>query len=300
MDIPSEITSYAQMNNLHRRFEQLINPDYLKRDKKQSFDFKKIGESPWFGCELEITFDTYTDKFKCFNELYLNKNHFHITSDLSIKNGFEIVTDVMGIREMCLFFKSLLATLKKYNAKCDSSCGLHIHIDKTPEMEEKVKSLFKIDLQKKFELVGLREMNKYCKMNTSDWSKYHAANITGHVNTIELRFFRCTLVLKNILRYLLFAYYLVTKPLEFIKEKYDLKMSKSEIDSRLRLLLHEAQNNAFNAVKLYDFVASDLVVQELSNIVKNAIRESIIRNTNELLKITSEGQIELWKSKLAT
>ena len=63
-------------------------------------------------------------------------------------------------------------------------------------------------------------MNDYCKMNKTEWSKYHAANISGHTQTIELRFFRCTMILKNIIKYLIFANDIVTKDLSYINKKY--------------------------------------------------------------------------------
>jgi hypothetical protein len=163
--------------------------------------FQRKGNAPFFGCELEIKFNNFNDIYDCKSELFkINKENFTIVNDMSIgSQGFEIITNVFGYAEMIFLFKQILKIVTKYNGKCDSACGLHIHIDKTPEIEKKIKELFNCININTIELIGLRSLNDYCKMNTNKWSKYHVVNIEGHVDTIEFRFFRCKLILKNII-----------------------------------------------------------------------------------------------------
>jgi hypothetical protein len=143
-----------------------------------------------------------------------------IVPDSSISNGFEIVTNVFGYEEILFLFKSIFKVLHKYNAKCDSSCGLHIHIDKTLNIENKIKKLFGCVDVNTIEMIGLRSLNDYCKMNKTEWSKYHAVNIEGHSTTIEFRFFRCTLILKNIIKYLNFVKNIVLLDENKLLQKY--------------------------------------------------------------------------------
>ena len=192
-----------------------------KNISTKALQFQKHGEPPFFGCELEITFDNDTEKYSCYKKLLMIKNNnFMMVKDSSITNGFEIVTNIFGYREQILLFKKVLDIVNKYKGKCDSSCGLHIHVDKTTDIENKIKSLFGCLNQNTLELIGLRSLNNYCKMNQSDWSKYHAVNIEGHTDTIEFRVFRCTLRLKNIIRYLNFAKNIVLLDEDELKRKY--------------------------------------------------------------------------------
>jgi hypothetical protein len=167
--------------------------------------FKKVGTPPYFGMELEIEFNNSAERYMCMMELEKLKTYIHMVPDESIDTGLEIVTDILDYTTMRNVLEEIIPIVKNNYGKCSSNCGFHIHIDKTVEIEEKVKKIFIPSRQKKLELIGLREMNGFCKMNTNNWSKYHAVNTTGYDHTIELRFFRCTLVLSNIVSFLDFA-----------------------------------------------------------------------------------------------
>ena len=185
---------------------------------RNNFKVNFKGEKPYLGCELEVTFKDKKSEFDCLIEL-CDVEGIHLMNDSSVGNGigFEIITNPMGFREQALFFKRVLNIIKKYNGFCDSSCGFHIHIDKTDEMVRKVDSITnQIDI----ELIGKRKLNDYCKLKRkNDSDRYVAINLTNK-ETIELRFFRCTLSFKNILTYLLYAHNIVKYSESEFMEKY--------------------------------------------------------------------------------
>ena len=103
------------------------------------------------------------------------------------------------------------------------------------------------------EKIGFRELNKYNEINDVDrkfsiyasskerkqqydpFSKYHAVNVTGHKHTIEFRFFRCTLDIKEFVKDIMFAADVVNLGYEKIVKKYEFKRIKStKIKSILR------------------------------------------------------------------
>ena len=180
---------------------------------KNNFIVSFKGEKPYMGCELEVVFKDKKSEMNCLIELW-NVEGIHLMNDDSLNNiGFEIITNPMGFKEQALFFKRVIHIINKYNGFCNSTCGFHIHIDKTDDMVEKVESIInQIDI----ELIGKRKLNDYCKISKDKDDRYRTINLTNK-HTIELRFFRCTLIFKNILFYLLFAHNLVKlEEIEFI------------------------------------------------------------------------------------
>jgi len=188
-----------------------------------NLQFKKYGKAPYFGCELEISFKNNEDKEKCLNELWKNKHGFHLSYDESVTNGFEIITDILSFEYCVLLFKKIFKILQKYNAKCDSSCGFHIHIDKNNDIKNKIDQIFHPGNQDKLELIGLRSLNEYCKIKIPRVNRYEAINMFNE-KTYELRFFRCTLILKNVIRFLVFTNDLIKMDIHKIIKKYDLKI----------------------------------------------------------------------------
>lgn len=231
---------------------------------KNNFKVNFKGENPYLGCELEVTFKDKKSEFDCLIELW-NVEGIHLMNDSSVGNGigFEIITNPMGFREQALFFKRVLNIIKKYNGFCDSSCGFHIHIDKTDEMVTKVESITnQIDI----ELIGKRKLNDYCKLKRkNDNDRYTAVNLTNK-ETIELRFFRCSLSFKNILTYLLYAHNIVKySEIEFM-EKYKKYKNPTELD----LMLVECDNireYIVNFLKNNDNLSTKSVIKLYANIL---------------------------------
>lgn len=219
---------------------------------KNNFKVNFKGEKPYLGCELEVTFKDKKSEFDCLIELW-NVEGIHLMNDSSVGKGgtgigFEIITNPMGFREQALFFKRVLNIIKKYNGFCDSSCGFHIHIDKTDEMVTKVESITnQIDI----ELIGKRKLNSYCKLKRkNDSDRYTAVNLTNK-ETIELRFFRCTLSFKNILQYLLYAHNIVKYSETEFMEKY----KKYKNPTELNLMLVECKD-------IKEYIKNSLLVND--------------------------------------
>ena len=105
--------------------------------------FTKFGYPPYLGCELEVVFKSDKNVTSCLLELWTIAG-IHLSYDSSISNGFEIITNPMDFDNTMQFWKKVIPILKKYNAFCDGSCGFHLHIEKTPEIESKVKKKFSL------------------------------------------------------------------------------------------------------------------------------------------------------------
>jgi len=179
--------------------------------------FKKYGKGPYFGCELEIVFHNKNDRQNCLNDLWDHKFGFHLAYEKDVADiGFEIVTDVFGFENIILLFKKIFKIIKKYNAYCSQKCGFHIHIDNTYDVLEKCKKIFTIENRKSLNLIGLREMNSSISETGITVDKH------DDFSTIEIRIFRCTTILRNVIKYIIFTNDIITKDIDTINKKYNL------------------------------------------------------------------------------
>jgi hypothetical protein len=185
--------------------------------------FQKVGEPPYLGVELEIVFETNEDRLKCKNILDVIK-HIQIVKETSIENGFEIVTDPMNIKHQIILWKILTKILTKYKARCDKTCGLHIHIDKTNNALKSIPLIFYNKNKNKLELIAKRSENKFCMYPNckQDICVYKGKNSAVNIrfNSIELRIFRCSVIFKNIIKFLKFANDVMVLETDDILTKY--------------------------------------------------------------------------------
>src|SRR4029077_20136994 len=125
---------------------------------------------------------------------------------------------IMNFKIQAFLWKVVLSIIANFGGFCSPECGFHIHIDKTQTSLDNVKALFQERCRHKLELVGLRELNRHCGDLENFRDKRCAAFIRD--GTIEIRIFRCSLIYKNILRYLLFANDLSTMQTNILMHKY--------------------------------------------------------------------------------
>ena len=175
--------------------------DTLEQKKRWKF----IGTQPlYLGMELEVEFDSDSDRFPCLVELN-DKFHDYIIfeEESSILNGFEIITHPMNMIYHYLITPQILKICKKHNAKVSSRTGIHFHIDKKSIDQEKIKQYFRNKDNKSHILsVMNREENTYCKLSGTYTDKYSALRETEH--TLEMRIFGATLDKFQIFKYIAF------------------------------------------------------------------------------------------------
>jgi hypothetical protein len=191
-------------------------------EEPKYWKFKKIGHPPYFGFELEVEFISSDNLRKCSRELEKASSGilFYQNKDRSLRNGLEIITNVFGAQEIIDVASIIFSIIKNNGGRCDSSCGLHIAIDRTPGMVEKVQELVtEYDLAL-LPIIGQRSLNDYCKLQFNPSDKYTAFNLTQSDKTIELRFFNCTLDLDEFIQYIQFTSDLVQIPLPQLVRKY--------------------------------------------------------------------------------
>lgn len=216
----------TEIRYLNKYFDEY--PEDLQENRDEELDkfkkyinngkFKTYGNGPYFGCELEIAFHNENDKQNCLNDLWDHKYGFHLVNEADVPSGFEIITDVFGFENIILLFKKIFKIIKKYDAYCTQKCGFHIHIDKTDEVLDKCKKVFTDDNQKSLELIGLREKKGFGSSITVD--KH------DNFSTIEIRIFRCTTMLRNVIGYIVFTNDLITKDIDTLNKKYKLIKKK--------------------------------------------------------------------------
>jgi hypothetical protein len=183
-------------------FEDLCAIYHSVISKHKAVAFKKIGDPPYLGCELEVVFPSRILSLGCALALSFVKG-IQLVREVTLSTyGFEIVTDPMNLKQHMILWKVLIPIIKTFQGYCDTSCGFHVHIDKTQISLKNVTEIFTYNDPKFLQSIGRRQSNLYCRPRMG-YNKTCGANIGK--KTIELRIFRCSLVYTTILRFLLFA-----------------------------------------------------------------------------------------------
>jgi hypothetical protein len=167
-----------------------------------------FGIGSHFGIEIEIeTYFSYEQKesfIKDFFKSGLNK-YYLMTTDITLKNGFEFISAPMtlfyhqiNIKKLCDWFKNYITYIY-----ITEDTGIHIHIEKLNNNFTKIKQIIynnKIEV----DLISERKENKYCQRfkNTNN-NKNNAIHET--LNTFEIRIFKSSIYYDNIIRKLLWV-----------------------------------------------------------------------------------------------
>ena len=218
----------------------------------------------YFGIELEVEYrgETYRKVedlhhvlnagqdvgYKCFFE-----------SDGSLNNGFEIITQPMGMDDHRTFWQWLnsrdnISGLKSHNT---STCGLHIHISRGPLVELQINKMITfvnhpdnsqliLAIARRYDTGYARIKNKSVDTAQHNADRYEAINIcTSGNKTLEFRLFKGTLKYESVLASLQFVNALakfcnsesfdLTTPLflEFIQKTSDTDVLVPYIKDRL-------------------------------------------------------------------
>lgn len=218
----------------------------------------------YFGIELEV---------ECTDETYRKVEQLHphlnggddvgtycfFESDGSLNNGFEIITQPMGMDDHRSFWtwlqkRDLTSSLKSHNT---STCGLHIHISRDPLFELQINKMITfvnhpdnskliLAIARRYDTGFARIKNKTIENAQYDADRYEAINIrTNDEKTLEFRIFKGTLKYESVMASLQFVNALakfcasdsfdLTTPLflEFIQKTEDTEMLVPYIRDRL-------------------------------------------------------------------
>ena len=196
-------------------------------------------DSPWtrannnrmFGVELEVELPTDEDydddsPLRDYADDLLHHVHVGHTSRLcfceidgSLNNGFEIISQPMGLDRQTELWTSILTapSLRDFRSHNTSTCGLHVHVNRssiTPlTLSKAIVAINSDNWNTLVKTVARRESNGYSLQKPNTFSKvghthaqdrYEMINTTNKA-TIEFRIFRGTLKLESLLAAIEFA-----------------------------------------------------------------------------------------------
>ena len=165
-------------------------------------------KTPLFGIELEVEYKGTNAKEAMDNVVYEAGTLFHLESDGSLSNGFEMVSDALPLSEHLNRddkYKQLFANLSKniFRSHDVSTCGLHVHISRKYLKEDEIKFIcdFVANNRQFFKKLARRNENDYCiykdyKRNKEENERYSAINLQNE-DTLEFRIFKGTLKLES-------------------------------------------------------------------------------------------------------
>lgn len=165
-------------------------------------------KTPLFGIELEVEFKGTDTEEAMDNVVDEAWTLFHLESDGSLTNGFEMVSDALPLSEHLNRddrYKQLFANLSKntFRSHDVSTCGLHVHISRKYLKEDEIKFIcdFVANNRQFFKKLARRNENGYCiykdyKRNKEENERYSAINLQNE-DTLEFRIFKGTLKLES-------------------------------------------------------------------------------------------------------
>lgn len=238
-------------------------------DIEWNFFKKESEDSPFFGIELEIEHTCDADQH--VNAKYLGgalNSRCLISYDGSLSSeGFELVL-TPHTREAFdeLPWKTILSTLSSNGGRsydAESSCGLHIHIEKSAFQGRQVhyKHLFDA-LRERLTDFSKRTPNQiesYCRFKTTTYERYAAVNLNSE-KTVEIRLWRGTLNYERFIASIDINFAL----LDFMHDKTDMDNFKNneclEVNLWSRFLTYIASKPK------YHFLHNYLTIGETENV----------------------------------
>lgn len=160
--------------------------------------------TPLYGIELEIEGVSREERAKLVRAI-MDKHtiNAYLATDGSLNNGIEIVTAPLSEQELrasYIRFYNALKTLSQngYTSHDSSRCGLHIHVSRKSLTQEKWLLMrdFIVKHSRYFRKLSRRKGTdafRYCQFQSNEHERYRALNMRPQ-NTVELRFFRGTLL----------------------------------------------------------------------------------------------------------
>jgi hypothetical protein len=176
---------------------QIIRGEHLK-------PYKRFGTGNMFGCELKVAFSNRATALGCSVALrYIKGIQLQHNPHIGTY-GFEIITDQMNFQMQVFMWRTLLPILQSFSAKCTEDTEFHVHLDKTKNVLFNVKCLFNSKCTSKLNAVAMRDIEKFYYINGNFDSKQCAVFVSP-TKGVEIRIFKCSLILKDILKFLIFC-----------------------------------------------------------------------------------------------
>jgi hypothetical protein len=164
-----------------------------------------------FGVELEVN-GLYHDDFKSKMAEFGLRTFFTDYHDRSVdisdmKNwrieedsscGYELISPILRGEDGVAVLETAVRILDETHWKCDSTCGMHVHIARkdfngTPHIERFIENYRRLEASIDSMLCPSRKRNRYCESiigveMTADYceSRYHKVNVNNR-HTVEVR-----------------------------------------------------------------------------------------------------------------